>query len=168
MANDPRSRLDGDRDRELLQIYLLHAELADRVSQRREGANRLYMSFLLALIVFLATMARFGMGDVPDWLALGATGIIGASLSGSWLTVIRSYRQLNTGKLKVLNELEEQLPFQFFKREWELLGEGKDRKRYRKLTKVESALPYIFLAFFLGVLVISLAGAVSDFQTTKV
>ena len=26
--------------RELLEIYKLHAELADRVSQRREGANR--------------------------------------------------------------------------------------------------------------------------------
>ena len=27
---------------EMLEIYKLHAELADRVSQRREGANRLY------------------------------------------------------------------------------------------------------------------------------
>ncbi len=41
--------IDPDRDpdrTELLEIYKLHAELADRVSQRREGANRLYVSLL--------------------------------------------------------------------------------------------------------------------------
>ena len=34
---------------ERLEIYKLHAELADRVSQRREGANRLYVTLLLGI-----------------------------------------------------------------------------------------------------------------------
>ena len=40
----------------LLEIYKLHADLADRVSQRREGANRLFVSMHTALVVFLATL----------------------------------------------------------------------------------------------------------------
>ena len=62
--------------------------------------------------------------------------------------MIRSYRQLNTGKLKALHELEERLAYLFFKREWELLGQGKDRARYLRLTQTETVPPWIFLLLF--------------------
>ena len=114
MTGDPR------RD-ELLEIYKLHAELADRVSQRRDGANRLYVSLLVGLTVFLTALMRYGTGDVPAKLVLCTVGVIGALLSASWYVVIRSYRQLNTGKFKALHELEAKLAHAFFSREWELL-----------------------------------------------
>ena len=140
------------RKQELLEIYKLHAELADRVSQRREGANRLYVSLLLGLVVFLAALLRFGTGGTtPIGVFLGAAGMLGMMLSLSWYVVIRSYRQLNDGKFKALHELEEKLDYSFFRREWELLGEGKQPSRYWKLTNVEIGLPCIFFALFLGV-----------------
>ena len=138
---------------ELLEIYRLHAELADRVSQRREGANRLYVSLLLALALFLAALFRFGAGDLPGSIVVGVVGTIGIALSVSWLLVIRSYRQLNTGKLKALQELEKRLAYPFYKCEWELLGEGKDRARYWRLTQAEAVLPWIFFLLFCGVVV---------------
>ena len=138
---------------ELLEIYKLHAELTDRVSQRRDGANRLYVSLLLALVLFLAALFRFGSGEPPRNIVLVVIGTVGITLSVSWLLVIRSYRQLNTGKLKALHELEEHLAYPLFKREWELLGEGKDRVRYWRLTQAEAVLPWIFLLLFCGVLI---------------
>ena len=143
--NDPE-------DGELLAIYRLHAELADRVSQRREGANRLYVSLLLALVVFLAALLRLGFGDLPSSAVLVVVGATGVALSASWFLTIRSYRQLNTGKLKVLHEIEERLAYPFYKREWELLGEGKDQSRYLRLTQAEAVLPCIYLLLFLGLL----------------
>ena len=47
---------ESEQDR-LLEIYKLHAGLADRVSQRREGANRLYVSLNVGLVIFLAAPA---------------------------------------------------------------------------------------------------------------
>ena len=137
---------------ELLEIYRLHADLADRVSQRREGANRLYASLLLALVLFLAALVRFGTGDVPGYVVVGAVGIVGMALSISWLLVIRSYRQLNSGKLEALQELETRLEYPFFKSEWRLLGEGKDKRRYWRLTQTEAVLPWTFLVLFLALL----------------
>ena len=152
---------DAERS-ELLEIYRLHAELADRVSQRREGANRLYVSLSLALVLFMAALFRFGSGDVPGSVVVAVVGAFGIALSASWFLVIRSYRQLNTGKLKALHELEERLAYPFFKREWELLGEGKDRARYLRLTQAEAVLPWAFLLLFAGivamVLVLGLPG----------
>ena len=133
---------------ERLEIYKLHAELADRVSQRREGANRLYVSLLVGLVVFLAALLRFGMGAVPVQPVLILLGVFGILLSLSWIIVIRSYRQLNTGKFGALHELEEQLVYPFFTREWELLSEGRERSRYWKLTEVERGLPIIFIILF--------------------
>ena len=146
------------RPNEPLEIYKLHAELADRVSQRREGANRLYVSLLLGLAALLAALLRFGVGDLSPRVVLLAAGIVGAVLSASWYVVIRSYRQLNTGKFLALQELEQKLAYPFFEREWDLLGKGADRKRYWRLTVVETFLP---AAFFVLSCVLMLLSALS-------
>lgn len=149
---------DSDRD-ELLEIYKLHAELADRVSQRREGANRLYVSLLAGLAAFLAVLIRFGVGDVPVQIVLVSVGVAGTALSASWYVVLRSYRQLNTGKFRALHELESKLAYPFFQREWDLLGEGEDRSRYWRLTIVEIGLPCTFFVLFGALLVFSFFAA---------
>ena len=147
---------DGARQNELLEIYKLHAELADRVSQRREGANRLYVSLLLGLAALLAALLRFGVGDLSPQVVLLAAGIVGALLSASWYVVIRSYRQLNTGKFLALNELEKKIAFPFFEREWDLLGKGADRGRYWRLTVVETFLPTAFFALSCVLMLLSM------------
>ena len=139
---------DSEQDR-LLEIYKLHAELADRVSQRRERTNRLYVSLYVGLVVFLATLLRFGFGDMPESLVLITIGSVGALLSLSWFVVIRSYKQLNSEKFRVLHDLEKQLPYQFFTLEWDPQSKGKKSNRYWKLTHVEVLLPSIFCVVFL-------------------
>lgn len=136
---------DESKRDELLEIYKLHAELADRVSQRREAANQRYASMLAGLGAFLAFLLGFGDGDLPAVATRLVSGL-GMVLSLAWYVVIRSYRQLNTGKFKSLHELEAKLAYPFFKREWELLAEGRDFRRYWKLTVVETFLPWTFFA----------------------
>lgn len=133
---------ESERD-ELLEIYKLHAELADRVSQRRDAANQRYASMLVGLGALLAFLLWFGDGNLPA-IATRLVSGLGMGLSLSWYVVIRSYRQLNTGKFKALHELEEKLAYPFYKREWELLGEGRDSRRYWRLTVVETFLPCTF------------------------
>ncbi|MCY4206763.1 MAG: hypothetical protein OXD29_02280 [Roseovarius sp.] len=69
---------------ELLELYKLHTELADRASQRREGANRLYVSLLVGLALFIGIFVRFGTQDFPIDILLLGSGIIGVALSVSW------------------------------------------------------------------------------------
>ena len=139
---------------ELLEIYKLHAELADRVSQRREGANRLFVSLLTGTLIFLAAFLRYGSETMPVGAILTAISIFGISLSAAWYIIIRSYRQLNSGKFAALHELEKKLAYPFFKREWELLEEGKRRSRYWKLTIVETFLPFIFSILYVVLIII--------------
>lgn len=145
-----------DNQNQLLEIYKLHAELADRVSQRREGANRLHVSLLVALFALLAALLRFGLGNAPEGLVLGIVGAVGVLLSLSWFLVIRSYRQLNSEKFRVLHDLEEHLPYQFFKKEWDPESKGAKSNNYRRLTQVEVVLPFIFGAAFMGLVALAL------------
>ena len=129
---------------ELLEIYKLHAELADRVSQRREAANRLHLGLLSGLSLFAGIFADFGNMESLNHFVFLAVGILGMVISSSWWVVIRSYRQLNSGKFKTLNELEDKIAFPFFRREWEILKKGTQRNTYWKLTTVETFLPIAF------------------------
>ena len=137
---------------EILELYKLHAELADRVSQRREGANRLYVGLFAGLVGGFAALMELQGDEELSPLVTAAVGSFGALLSVSWFIVIRSYRQLNTGKFRALHELEEKLGYPFFTREWDLLREDDRGRPYWKLTVVETVLPCAFLLFSCGLL----------------
>ena len=143
------------KQQELLEIYKLHAQLADNVSNRRATANRFYMLVLSGLVALFSALIQRQNGIPLGYLMVGF-GLFGTVLTFGWYIVIRSYRQLNTGKFLALHELEEQLAFPFFKREWELLEEGKERKTYWRLTIVETFVPFIFFICFVALLIIGI------------
>ena len=147
---------ESHRQEELLEIYKLHAEFADRVSGRREGANRLFVSLLVGLLVFLGLFIRFGVNGIAMPVVFLVTGATGAILSCSWYIIIRSYRQLNTGKFHILLELEKQLAFPFYQKEWDYLQRGENISRYWKLSVVETSLPIIFCSLSVLVFAIGL------------
>lgn len=144
-----------DEKQELLEIYKLHAELADSVSRQRGTANRFYMLVLSGLTVLFSTFVQRKNGVPLGWLMVGF-GLFGMFLTAAWYVVIRSYRQLNTAKFNVLHELEEKLAYPFFKREWDLLNEGKDFRNYWKLSVVETFVPGIFFLGFLALVLIGI------------
>ena len=142
--------------KELLEIYKLHAELADRVSQRRLATNRLYVSLMVGLLLFCGALLRIDGEAAYVGPVLSLVGAVGVLLSGSWRWTIRSYQQLNSGKFKALLDLEESLSFRFFKQEWEHLGKGEKTDRYRRLSGVERSVPWTFLVV---ALVLTVCGA---------
>ncbi len=144
-----------DEKQELLEIYKLHAGLADSVSKQRATANRFYMLVLSGVSVLFPVFLQRRNGVPIGWLMIGF-GTLGSLLAIAWYIVIRSFRQLNSGKFKALHELEEKLAYPFFKREWDLLEEGKDRKTYWRLTVVETFVPYVFIACFTTLAVIGI------------
>ncbi|MBI5522878.1 MAG: hypothetical protein HY910_09630 [Desulfarculus sp.] len=138
----------------LLEQYKLFVEMADRVSARRAQANRYYIALTSALLAF---MALVGSGKLPElhspWI-YRLVALVGMLLNAVWLLNIESFRQLNSGKFKVIHKLEQQLPFACYDEEWTELGRGDDTKRYRQLTRVEKfvpvlfTVPYLLLLFF--------------------
>lgn len=140
---------------ELLEIYKLHAELADHMSQRREGANRLYVSLLVGLLLFAGTVQRFGTSDSADGISADAvliwTGILSVGLSVSWCFVLTSYRKVNACKFIILQDLERCLAYAFFTKE-DLQFKDMKHNPYWKRSIRAATLPWFSIALFILVL----------------
>ena len=154
---------DNDRHAEsqsqILEIYKIHVEMADRVSQRRENTNRLFVAILSAIVVLIAAMPRFAPDTelLPAKFTISIVALTGVFLAAAWFVVIKSYRQLNDGKFQALHELEQSLPFSFYTIEWNKLQRGENRRVYWKLTVVETFLPLIFIILFLTIGLLAIA-----------
>lgn len=121
--------------------------MADRVSERRVTVNNLFItlnSIILSLSVIIPKKSELSIA------------IVGVIISLIWITNINSYKNLNSAKFEVINELEKQLPTQPFNYEWFLVGKGQDKKRYKKLTQIEKSIPIIFIIIYLVILVINI------------
>ena len=127
----------------LIEQYKLYVEMADRVSSRRNLAN----VFFLTLNTTMLGAVGFAFEKIkliePTWLILFPIfGLLLMNLIWWWL--VRSYRNLNTAKYKVLRKLSSKLPASPWTEEWVELGEGNDIKKYLPLTKLEMYIPLIF------------------------
>lgn len=139
---------------ELLEIYKLHVEMADRASNRRLQINRFYIVLLSGLLTLSSLLVQKDIFTKYSEIVLIPLSVLGIMLCVVWCTNIRSYEQLNSGKFKVIQDLEKQLSYAFYTKEWDLLEEGKQSKTYFPLTKIEEflpllmTLPYILLLAF--------------------
>ena len=127
----------------LLEQYKLYVEMADRISQRRMDTNKFFISVHTFMITLISLFSR------DNYTVLILASLMGILFSGAWFFLLKSYRQLNSGKFKVVHEMEAQLPCAPYDVEWDKLGRGKDRKLYWPLSHLEVVLPLIFAILYL-------------------
>ena len=128
----------------VLEQYKLCIEMADRIGQRRGAANTSFLTVNTNLEGALA-----GFYDTPPPLITASVYAAAIVLSITWWVLLRSYRNLNSAKFKVIGVLEERLPAHpYFRAEWKALDEGKDWRTYIPLSKAESVVPVAFIVIY--------------------
>ena len=129
----------------LLEQYKLYVEMADRVSSRRSKANTFFLSANTLLVTAIGILAELGSSFVSLnlWWVL-VTSLAGVLFCWTWITIINSYRQLNSGKFRIINTIERKLPLAVYKAEWAYLKPKKGISRYKQLTIVERWVPILF------------------------
>jgi len=130
-----------------MEQYKLYLEMADRISSRRQTAN----SYFLTLnTVLLSLVSYLSLGtEQKKWYWLVA--IAGIVLSYMWYRLIRSYKNLNSAKFKVIHEIEAKLPMAPYDAEWEAIGRGKAPELYLPFTHVEIYVPWVFITLHAAV-----------------
>ena len=131
-----------------LEQWRFYGQSTHQVSNRRLKNNRFYLRLLIALLGVAGIGSRLGFVTPIGVLFIGAVGLPFCIL---WSFHILSYKQLNSGKYRVLWEIAEDLPYDPFKMEWENLDEGDEPDVYIKHTTVEVWWPRV-LGYFFAVL----------------
>ena len=126
----------------LIEIYKLHAELAERVATSREGLNKLYTGMVSTIVVASVLLQRFDPESQTTWILPG----LGCIVSISWLISLTSMTGRLTAKNVVLISLETRLSFDFFKREnVEFEKRGFIRRKWSSVL-----MPILFLLIHVG------------------
>ena len=140
---------DGSFNTDLLEQYKLYVQSAENVSARRVASSR----YLLTLNVALVALYGFQSSNLgPGWWTM-LVPILGISVSALWHRIIKSYKDLNAVKFRIIHELERRLPTTLYTYEWQLAEEGRG-KFYRSVTDIERWIPLAFLALHLVLLLI--------------
>jgi hypothetical protein len=158
-----KNEYGSDYNSHLFEQYKILVESSQKVTDRRASANRFFLTANTAIVSFMG----FSFSIIKDYfeypmILFSITGIL---LCIFWINTIITYRQLNTGKFSVIHQLEARLPAKLFCYEWKILGEGKEQKKYHKLTNVEQVIPKMFMALYIvlmAVLLVRLVGAYSE------
>lgn len=130
----------------VLEIYKLYVQSADNISARRQSANSFFLSINTAIVGAVGYLSdengSFG------W----AVSLAGILICVVWYRSVRAYKDLNSGKFKVIHEIETKLPISVYDAEWETVGRGKDPKLYLPFTRIEIWIPRIFMALHAALL----------------
>lgn len=131
----------------LLEQYKLYVEMADKVCSRRMLANSFFVGIHTALITAFSVLLKEKILD-PNFLGLSPFLAV-ICLCYVWWRIVYSYRQLNSGKFKVIHMLEQMLPVAPYDAEWDYLGKGKNWTLYVPLTHVENWVPACFAIMYI-------------------
>ncbi len=133
----------------ILEQYKIYVQMADQISSRRNLANVFFVtinSTSLGVIGFSLEKLKPIQNVQLIFVPVAAVSI----LCIVWWWLIKSYRNLNSAKYKVIGLLEKRLPASpYWEAEWTELGKGKDPKKYLPLTTLENFVPIIFIIFYI-------------------
>ena len=137
----------------LLAQYQLYVESMEKISDRRQNANNYFITINTVLISFIGIFLQTKMFESISWVK-SLIALVGIIICVVFWFLLRSYKQLNTGKFKVIHDFEQKLPASIYDYEWQILGEGKNKKLYFPFSHIEMIIPWIFGVVYviLGVL----------------
>jgi len=142
----------------LFEQYKIFLQMIDNLTHRRTIANSFFLSIntgLLAAFGLLINLEIISLNSNSLWVIGGS--IAGILFSYSWVRTVTSYKQLSKVKWTLILELEKKLPLRLHETEWEMLGEGKDKKKYKQLTDVEKVIPFIFIGIYSLIILVILS-----------
>ncbi len=127
----------------LFEQYKLYVESIEKISDRRQHANNYFITINTALISLLGLSFQVKFFENLPFVK-SILALVGIIVCIVFWYLIRSYKQLNTGKFAVVHKIEEYLPLALYKYEWEVLGEGDDDKKYYPFSHIELIIPWVF------------------------
>ena len=142
-----KNNLTNDTDKNIfLEQYRIYVESADKISDRRIGVNTFFITLNSVLIPVITMFCS-------NTLLLLLLAFLGIVFSILWFFNLKNYKQINSCKFHLIQEMEKYLPVNLYKMEWKILTKKNSNKKYIPVSKLEMILPIIFL-FIYAVIII--------------
>ena len=121
------------RQSETLELYKLFVDSASKITEARSKANAFFVTLNTAII------------GANGFVGADALLMVGLFINLLWFVAIGSYRCLNAAKFQIINEIEQDLKYQCFNKEYEICK----KLNRADFSKIENKMPLCFIMFFL-------------------
>ncbi len=139
----------SEKDKQLyFEQYKVLVESAEKVSDKRMSANNYFLTINTGLISLAGILLTSKIVSL-NTLFIVFIGYLGLAICATWFFIVLSYKQLNSGKFKLIHKIEKELPIKLFADEWKELGEGRSLRKYIPLSHIEVIVPVVFFVFYL-------------------
>ena len=138
-----------------LEQYRMYLHIFNNTGERRNRSNEFFLGLNTAIIGIIGYLETKELTNQSSLIFLFAP-FIGIAICYCWYQIIISYRNLTRAKFAVIHNVEEKLPLSLFKTERELLGRGKDNKKYRRISSIEKNIPVVFIVLYIVIFMIKL------------
>lgn len=138
-----------------LEQYRMYLHIFNNTGERRNRSNEFFLGLNTAIIGIIGYLETKELTSQGSLIFLFAP-FVGVAICYSWYQIIISYRNLTRAKFAVIHNVEEKLPLSLFRTEWELLGKGKDTKKYRRISSIEKNIPIFFIILYIVIFFVKL------------
>ena len=144
----------------LLEQYKAFLATSEALVERRQNVSNFYISVNSAIVVIFSSVLALA-GDTR-WKYAACLGfpVMGIVLCTAWIKVLRSYGNLNAGKMRIISIIEKQLPASLYDAEWRAQSDKLNSRPYVSFTESEMRIPKIFIIIYLCVIIACLISAV--------
>lgn len=141
--------MDKNEDKQTyFEQYKMFVDSAEKVSDKRMSANNYFLTVNTALISLTGLLITSKV-SLFSFNVMKLVGVLGLTICVIWFFIVLSYKQLNSGKFKMIHHIEKKLPLHLYADEWVELGEGKSLKKYIPLSHIELVVPFVFFCLYL-------------------
>ncbi len=148
---------------ELIEQYKAYLATSEEVLNRRQNTSNFYTTLNTSMLTLAVTVSGilFGLSQINSLLVISAiffvVSFIGVLLNVNWTHLLDSYGRLNGAKMRVISEIEKNLPANIYDTEWKVMSEKLNDGKYVSFTAIEKRLPLFFIILFGVLLVASVA-----------
>ena len=163
---------DPKRENELIEQYKAYLTTSEEVLTRRQNTSNFYTTLNTSLLTLAVTISGilFGVAQINSLLIISLIlfplSIIGILLNVNWSNLLESYGRLNGAKMRVISEMEKNLPANIYDTEWKVMSEKLYDGKYVSFTSIEKRLPISFIVLFGILLIASIALFCISFSIT--
>lgn len=148
----------------LLEQYKIFVETSEALVKRKQSVNSFYVTLNSALLgaVISVICASRKLPVLFGWLKVSAAVSTFASLVGfvvcfSWISLLNSYADLNSSKMRIITEIEKDMAVNLYDTEWAIITQKVGKKKYKSFSDKEKFVGALFgilyfLLFILGII----------------
>ncbi len=154
IASHLDSRLQDNLDIAMKQ-YEMFVETSEELVRRKQTVNSFYIT--LNSVIISVILAAFALSDKLEVFGCSVgystiitclSSVVGGIVCFSWYSVIQSYADLNSSKMKIISYIETQLAYNLYDTEWQLVSNKTGNKKYKSFSRKEKFIAKLFMGLY--------------------